>query len=74
MGMYDYNLGEGYTEYLQNFARFVELNGRKYPWLVDFTHIFDGVDKPVYYDKCHVFQDANKIIASKILDIILKAL
>ena len=39
-------------------------------WIYDFTKIFDGQDKRVYYDNCHVFEHANRIVASKMYEMI----
>ncbi len=42
----------------------------KYPWLYDFTNIFDEMQGEVFWDICHVYGNANRLVAEKILSII----
>lgn len=41
-----------------------------YSWLYDFTHIFDEIQEETYFDVCHVFESANRLIAEKIFSCI----
>lgn len=43
------------------------------PWLLDFTDIF--LDKKnIFYDNCHVYEEGNRIIESKIIPYVIKRL
>lgn len=45
-----------------------------YPWLYDFSNIFDGINEEIYFDVCHVFERGNRLVAEKIFFCILDAL
>ena len=43
---------------------------KKYPYITDFTHIFDGMTESIYIDQVHLTEFANKILAEKILKLV----
>lgn len=59
-------------EQLAELAEKVKTHIQEYPWLYDFTAIFDNMDKEVFFDQCHVLESANWLIAEKILPILIE--
>lgn len=47
-----------------------ELRKMDFPWLKDFTWIFDKYSAPVYFDGCHLWSNANRRFAEEIFKLI----
>lgn len=62
------NPGGGDRELADNVQKEIE----RYPWLYDFTEIFDGVNEEIYMDSCHVFERGNRLVAEKILSVLME--
>lgn len=60
---------QGYREIALGLCRTVEAEQPSY-WLHDLTHVFDGVEEPVYEDAIHVNDHGNRLVAEAVWDII----
>lgn len=58
---------------LDQLAEDVKKDINCYSWLYDFTEIFDNVDEEVFFDYYHVLENANQLIAEKILSILIES-
>lgn len=52
------------------FQQVIDKNASKYPWLLNFTRIFDETDIPIYVDHAHLFDEGNKVLAKRIFELI----
>lgn len=63
-----------YTGYIKEkqteFKNKIRLEKHKYPWLYDFTEIFNGMTEDLYFDSCHLTADGNKILAQHVWQLI----
>ncbi len=64
----DYN--EQLAQRIPLFVQEIQAELYKYPYITDFTNIFDGLEN-VYMDVCHYTEYGHGVIANKIQDLIL---
>lgn len=69
---YDYYDAKKEIQELHDLVEYVKNEKTKYSWLYDFTGIFDGVREKTFFDNCHVYSEANRLLAQNILAAILK--
>lgn len=63
-----------YKEMTLLFQKTVLKHKKIYPWLHDFSHIFDDHPETVYFDSCHLTSYGNRILAEKIFELVKKDL
>lgn len=63
----DKELGENFHEVYYHLKLLIQQ--RQYPWILDLTDAFDG-NEYIYIDFCHVTENGNQIIASKLSSVL----
>lgn len=58
------------TAYKKFVNGFIAENRDRFPWMHDFTDIFDEVDEPIFMDSVHLLSRGNEILAEHIFDLI----